>query len=192
MRSMIPSPEKAQIQRTARICGEHPQPSTPRNKLFTQPKPEPSLGKEPNRLTILQTNRSDFRIESISKFGEGSSPEVMQGISSSNKVEINWFSLVEDGMYRVPTREEHKTILQAFPSATGVGIFIPMVVVRFSKLPSKPWPLSVAGLPVVFTTDAHSVGYDRGKLGGSRTRFLDDHDARQKVSITSFLLLRGS
>lgn len=57
-----------------------------------------------------------------------------------------------------------------------------MVVIRFQDLPPKPWPLTVAGLPAVFTTQEYSVGFEYGRLGGSRKKALHDYDAREHVT----------
>lgn len=57
-------------------------------------------------------------------------------------------------------------IVEVFQTALSVGIFPPAIVVRFKTLPEKPWPLTVAGLPVLFTTDQDTIGFDYGRLGG--------------------------
>lgn len=115
-------------------------------------------------MIILPTHYSDSGTENTLQFDESSLSEVSKEISSSNKVEFESFAFVEEGQHRSPTNEELRMILKAFPSANSVGVFLPLVAVSFSKLPSKPWPLSVAGLPVVLTTHPHSIRYDRGRL----------------------------
>ncbi|MCJ1260733.1 hypothetical protein MMC22_000595 [Lobaria immixta] len=163
LRVTTPSPEKCMRRRTARIQESPLSTGSPRKKLFSSPGQAASPGE---------------RFE----FSKSSLPDVIKAISSSQRIEFEQFKLVENGKARVPTEEEHELILKAFPSALSVGVYFPMVVVCFQKLPSNPRPLSVAGLPVTFTTDEHSVGLDYGILGGSRMRALEDHDARENVT----------
>lgn len=73
-------------------------------------------------------------------------------------------------------------ILEAFPTALSEGIFLPTIVVRFRTLPEKAWPLTVAGLPVVFTTDQDTIGFDYGRLGGQVFKALENYDARQSIT----------
>lgn len=54
--------------------------------------------------------------------------------------------LVKDGQDRLPTNEEHDTILKAFPTALSVGILLPTIFVRFQTFFLKSpghWPLLV-------------------------------------------------
>lgn len=109
--------------------------------------------------------------------------EIAARISGVRTIEFDSFSLVEDGRIRMPANEKELDLLaRVFPGAQSVGVFLPTVVVRYEVLPAKPWPLSVAGLPVYFTTDGHSVGFDYGRLGGSRAAVLAEHDARDFLS----------
>lgn len=73
-------------------------------------------------------------------------------------------------------------ILEAFPSAISVGIFLLTIVVRTQRLLEKSWILTVAGLPVVFTTDQHTVGFDYDRLGGGVSRDLEKYDARKSIT----------
>ncbi len=111
------------------------------------------------------------------------SPVMVKDVSNHEQIEFESFRLVKDGQDRLPiNEEEHNMILEAFPSAISVGIFLPTIVVRFKTLPEKPWPLTVAGLPVVFTTDQDTIGFDYGRLGGRAFRALQKYDARQSIT----------
>jgi hypothetical protein len=81
----------------------------------------------------------------------------------------------------MPIETEYDLISQAFPNAESIGVYPPMIVVRYKVLPVKPWPISVAGLPAFFTTDMESMGFEYGKAGGSLTKVLSDFDARDHV-----------
>lgn len=90
---------------------------------------------------------------------------------------------MDNGKDRLPaSRDEINLILKAFPTALSVGVFPPVVVVRFPDLPPKPWPLTVAGFPVVFTTKENTIGFEYGRLGGSSKKALNDYDAWQYVT----------
>lgn len=103
--------------------------------------------------------------------------------STSYKVEFESFTLVENGRDRLPTsRDEYDLIVKAFPTALSVGLYPPFVVVHFNCLPPKPWPLTIAGLPALFTTKELTIGYEYGRLGGSFKKALNDYDARQHIT----------
>lgn len=108
---------------------------------------------------------------------------MMKDIWNHQKIEFDSFTLVKDGLDRFPTDEEgYDMIRNAFPTALSVGVFLPTIIIRFQTLPEKPWPLTVAGLPVVFTTDKHTIGFDYGRLGGHIFRALENQDARQSIT----------
>lgn len=84
---------------------------------------------------------------------------------------------MEDGRDRLPVSEnEYDLILKAFPTAQSVGVYPPLVVVRFKCR------LAIAGLPALFTTKEHTIGFEYGRLGGSFKKALNDYDARQHVT----------
>lgn len=107
----------------------------------------------------------------------------MKDIWNHQQIEFDSFRLVKDGQDHLPTNEEeHNMILEAFLTALSVGIFSPTIVVHFKTLAEKPWPLTVAGLPVVFTTDQDTIGFNYGRLGGRALRVLENYDARQSIT----------
>jgi hypothetical protein len=114
---------------------------------------------------------------------EDSSPDFLKNISTSKRVEFDSFSLVDNGKDRLPkSQEEYRLLWKAFPTALSIGVFPPLVVVRFQMLPPKPWPLTVAGLPVAFTTKENTVGFEYGRLGGSPKKALHNYDASDHVT----------
>lgn len=58
-----------------------------------------------------------------------------------------------------------RDLARLFPTTFGVDIYPPFLVIRVHTLPPKPWPFTIGGMPVHFTTDIHDSGFDRGKLG---------------------------
>ncbi|MCJ1343623.1 hypothetical protein MMC31_001819 [Peltigera leucophlebia] len=158
-RNIKPTPEKLLRQQTARIYT-----GSPRVKLFASASPAASQD-----LTL--------------PLNEGSSSELIKNISTSHKIEFESFALVDNGKDRLPaSQEEYNLMLKAFPAALSIGVFPPVVVVQFGDLPPKPWPLTVAGLPVLFTTKENTIGFEYGRPGGSFKKALDDYDAREHVT----------
>lgn len=83
---------------------------------------------------------------------------------------------MKDGQDRLPPNEEdHEMILKAFLTSLSVCIFLPIIVVRFQTHAEKPWPLTVASLPVVFTVDDNTVSFD---YGTKPLKALENHDER--------------
>ena len=94
-------------------------------------------------------------------------PAMMKDVLNHQQIEFDSFRLVKDGQDCLPTNEEeHNMVQEAFPIALSVGIFPPTIIVCFKILPEELWPLTVAGLPVVFTTDQDTIGSDYGRLAG--------------------------
>lgn len=107
-----------------------------------------------------------------------------------NRIEWTDFSLLESGVAREPRSEDEMSRLwAAFPTAEAILVFGPMMVIRFSILPPKPWPLAVAGLPVLLTTDQDTLGLPIGRCGTFRLCALEEHDARTSVSEALFDLV---
>jgi hypothetical protein len=97
-------------------------------------------------------------------------------------VKFESFFLVKNGNARLPaSQEEHDLLFKAFFIALSIAVVPPFLVVQFKSLPPKPWPLTVAGLPLVYTTDENDMGYRYERLGGRPIKALPQHDARQSL-----------
>ncbi|KAL8869498.1 MAG: hypothetical protein Q9174_004228 [Haloplaca sp. 1 TL-2023] len=65
------------------------------------------------------------------------------------------FSLVEpDGRQVNPSDEQIAAIKILFPTCFAVEHAAPFLTLRCTKLPPKPWPVSIAGIPLFLTTDS--------------------------------------
>lgn len=64
-----------------------------------------------------------------------------------------------------PPRGDWAVILNLFPNATGAEISDPFLTVLVPTLPSKPWPLTVGGLPLQFSTHEAGDSFKKGRLG---------------------------
>ncbi|KAL8846605.1 MAG: hypothetical protein Q9221_008323 [Calogaya cf. arnoldii] len=62
------------------------------------------------------------------------------------------FSLFRDGRQVLPSQAEQAAIVALFPTCFGLTFCPPFLVIRCTKLPAKPWPATVAGLPLFLTT----------------------------------------
>lgn len=66
------------------------------------------------------------------------------------------FELFREDRQWTPSVEEHEAIFGLFPSAYRMSIHPPFLIIFCKKLPPKPWPVSVAGLPLFLTDDNES------------------------------------
>jgi len=72
------------------------------------------------------------------------------------------FHLWQDGKQAAPTQAQSNAISALFPTCFAVAAAPPFLVVRVKALPPKPWPVTVAGLPLYLTTDANEGPMDLG------------------------------
>jgi hypothetical protein len=92
------------------------------------------------------------------------------------------FTLIKDGIPRCPRTEEEWNVLQnLFPTTYSVSLHGLFLIIRVRRLPPKPWPLSVAGLPFYITTNEWDCPWVRGKYGRGG-RILEDLDAQHCVT----------
>ena len=67
------------------------------------------------------------------------------------------FNLYQDRVQVNPNMEQVKTILDLIPTAFKLSLQNPFLVVTCVQLPPKPWPLTVAGMPLYLTTDPNAT-----------------------------------
>ena len=204
LRKIQPSPEKTLVQAVVQICPLKRAASsdlgagmTVRRQLFSvvQALVQPPLGRLVD-VPIPRHDNSETPEPTRSYGTEKNGPE--DGIEWNKEEEseaegrvthaavYESFLLIENGVVRLPrSQEELQWIAQAFPTAIAIGVFPPMLVLRFKTLPPKPWPVAVAGLPTFFTTDDQTMGFPWGRPGGS-VRALEDRDAREGTSRQMF------
>lgn len=99
--------------------------------------------------------------------------------SNRKKLDIDGLNLVSNGTARFPTLKEIQVLQEKLPNAKSIGVVPPMINVECENLPCKPWPLTVAGLPLRFVEDRwDALGVNHGYPGGSKTEYLTNCDAR--------------
>ncbi|KAI9677676.1 MAG: hypothetical protein M1817_006631 [Caeruleum heppii] len=90
------------------------------------------------------------------------------------------------GVSRFPHGDDEILALHSlFPKAIGLAVYPWAVVFRFKQLPTSPWPISVAGLPLVLTIDQSEYGLEFGEPGGV-LNVLREYDARKGISESMF------
>lgn len=73
--------------------------------------------------------------------------------------------LIEAGRATGPPEGDFSELLNFFPTTFGADVFPPYLIIRVRKIPPKPWPLTIGGLPVQFCTENWVECFDRGRLG---------------------------
>ena len=63
------------------------------------------------------------------------------------------FELFRDGEPRMPSSEQCSRMLALFPTSYALEFLPPFITIRCRSLPPKPWPVTIAGLPLFLTTD---------------------------------------
>jgi hypothetical protein len=73
------------------------------------------------------------------------------------------FELFRSGEQRTPSTEQFRAIMSLFPTCISVTFSPPFLIVVCTKLPIKPWPVTVAGLPLYLTADHDASPINLGK-----------------------------
>ena len=60
-----------------------------------------------------------------------------------------------------------------FPTCYKLSFAPPFLLLACTKLPPKPWPVTVAGMPLYLTTDAEESPLDMGLGGRGPKAFVD-------------------
>lgn len=91
--------------------------------------------------------------------------DLFGAVAASSQIILDFSLVDEDSLPRAPTRKEFKVLMKLFPTQYAVTVVPPMITIHVRTLPPKPWPLTVAGLPLHLTTDESSTGYWHGRPG---------------------------
>jgi hypothetical protein len=95
------------------------------------------------------------------KLGEQSqaTTSLHEALATSKRIELE-HPFVENGRICGPIN--FKELLNLFPTTFGVDVGS-FVTFRVRTLPPKPWPLSIGGLPIHFSTAKHDNCFDPGE-----------------------------
>lgn len=78
------------------------------------------------------------------------------------------FNLYADRKQKNPTEAELEQIMAVFPTCYAATLMNPLLILHYETFPPRPWPLTIAGLPVYLTTELKLSPLPRGlSAGGS-------------------------
>lgn len=72
------------------------------------------------------------------------------------------FNLYADRKQKNPTKAELEQIMAVFPTCYAATLMNPLLILHYETLPPRPWPLTIAGLPVYLTTELKLSPLPRG------------------------------
>jgi hypothetical protein len=67
-----------------------------------------------------------------------------------------------DSLSRTPSKAEFNQLINLFPKTSSVAVIGPMLRIVAQDLPTKTWPLTVAGLHLFLTNDDEEYGWNYG------------------------------
>jgi hypothetical protein len=144
---------------------------SPRKRLFSSKAVEEKIGRHLAQTPLTAVPNNLLEQET----------KLIEVVSTSRHILFD-FTLVEDGMPRCPRTEEEWNVLQnLFPTTYSVSLHGLFLIIRVRRLPPKPWPLSVAGLPFYITTNEWNSPWIRGEYGRGG-RILEDLNAQHRVT----------
>ncbi|KAK2799102.1 hypothetical protein FQN50_008608 [Emmonsiellopsis sp. PD_5] len=162
----------------------------------TRQRPAPLRKLTPSPQKIPQVSPLKRRLISSShRVADVSPPKCQKGDADARQVPdqiqhfprpIVEFCLVSDGVARPPSDDEFRILKDSFPTANSVSVTPPLLIVEYHKLPPKPWPLSIAGLPVFITSEENCLGFGFGRQGG-RKKALPHYNATRHVNEEIFM-----
>ncbi|KAI4120471.1 MAG: hypothetical protein LQ338_006994 [Usnochroma carphineum] len=80
------------------------------------------------------------------------SANLTRGIAQSKRLKLA-YSLVENGRPTTPPLGDWSDLTNLFPTTVSVEIMPPFLVFTVREVPPRPWPLTVAGLPIMFHSE---------------------------------------
>lgn len=101
------------------------------------------------------------------------SESLQRAVASSKRVELT-FSLIGDGQWTTPPSwDSFQELKSLFPTTFEVEVIPPILLIRVRVLPPKPWPMTVAGMPLRLTTDPDEECFKRGMVGRGGKELID-------------------
>lgn len=96
-------------------------------------------------------------------------------LPASRHILLEDYPLIKDktGPPRVPSNEEIKLVSEMFPETYEVSVNVSYMIIRCHKLPKKPWPLTIGGMPLWITSDATETPEIEGR-GGRAPTIMED------------------
>ena len=83
------------------------------------------------------------------------------------------FSLYIDHIQQNPKKCELEWIMAVFPTCYAATLMNPLLILHYETLLPRPWPLTIAGLPIYLTTKSDDFPLELGlPAGGSPLFFI--------------------
>lgn len=88
-------------------------------------------------------------------------------LPASRHILLEGYPLIKDktSRPRVSSNEEIKLVSEMFHETYEVSVNVSYMIVRCHKLPKKPWPLTIGGMPLWITSDATETPEIEGRGG---------------------------
>ena len=112
--------------------------------------------------------------------------DLEKGLAQSKRIELP-YSLIEAGRATGPLKRDFSDLLRLYPTTFAAEVIPPYLIIRSQIIPPRPWPLTIGGLPVQFSTDEYGDSYDRGWLGRGR-KCLKDLDPHNMIDYSEDVL----
>lgn len=103
-------------------------------------------------------------------------------IGDARHLELDFKLVDENGFPRIPESGESEILFNLFPQTVGVGICGPFLWITVETLPSRPWHVSVAGLPLYLSTNDFDIPWRTGGPGNPQLSVLESLDSRCTTS----------
>ena len=81
------------------------------------------------------------------------------------------FSLLSNGVPRLPTEAEIEEVRTHFPTMTSLSWAYPLLVISVQELPARPWPTILADLPLWIKKTGEQSPATMGKFSRSHNKF---------------------
>lgn len=83
------------------------------------------------------------------------------------------FKLFRDGRKCSPSSIQCGAITALFPTSFQLTFTPPFLIIACFKLPAKPWPVTVAGMPLYLTTDKECSPMDLGRTASGSKAYVE-------------------
>jgi hypothetical protein len=108
-------------------------------------------------------------------------------LATSKRIKLDYPLIMDGRPWGPPADRGFTDLLNLFSTTFVVEIRSPFLIIRVHTLPPKPWPLTIGGLPVRFTTDKYDTCFDYGK-GGKGPKALTHLDLQNKHEFSEDIL----
>lgn len=113
---------------------------------------------------VLKARPADFQHSPLPPQRFDQEGKITPGINTKNEgphVRLS-FTLYENRVQRNRTQKELDEIFSVVPTCTAVTLMNPFLILQYETLPDRPWPITVAAIPVYLTTDPEDFPLELG------------------------------